>query len=78
VAPVAASDLAGAEELVLELGQGEVRVPAQVLVPELAPVEARAPEPVAVLELARVEVRAPVLQRWARRTKPVRRVKRTS
>ena len=56
---------------------------------ELARVEAQAPaDPVVELELARVEARAPAdpvpelvvaeepQQRWARRTKPVRRVKR--
>ena len=75
VVPVGALDLAGAEVLdrVLVLERVEVLVLALVLEPVRDEARAR----VLHLEPARDEARAPALQRWARRTKPVGRVKRT-
>jgi len=82
VAPLEALDLVEAEEPDREraLVQAEVPVPARVPERELElpEVPAQVPE----LEEARVEARAAALpaaalQRWARRMKPVREVKRT-
>ena len=73
----------------LELARVEAQAPEDPVPVELVPHEAQAPaDPVVELELVPDEARAPAdpvpelvvaeepQQRWARRTKPVRRVKR--